>query len=403
MRVMNAVPPIPQTEAARLTELETFEILDTLPEQAYDAITKVAAYICDAPIALISIVDADRQWFKSTHGLDVSETPRDIAFCPYAIMNPQELMVVPDATADERFSSNPLVTGDPEIRFYAGAPLVTRSGNALGTLCVIDRTARDLTPDQRQALEALSVQVMALLDLRRTYKDLEATHQQLRDVMRQRDTFIATVSHEIRTPLTAVIGYIGLLADPNAGLSPEERAELMATVGRQAGEVSHMIDDLLMAAKAESGSLSVTAVNVNLAAQTAQVLEGLDQGRAQDVDVRTEHVRAIGDPARVRQVIRNLVTNAFRYGGEDVSIGTFVDGNRCGVEVSDNGAAIPNDSLEKIFSPFEKSSTGPVVSGSIGLGLPISRLLAERMSGSLNHLRRHDRTVFQLELPTAPD
>ncbi len=165
-----AVPP---NEAERLAELDSFEILDTLSEQAYDDITLLASQICDCPIALVSLVDQERQWFKSRVGLEAEETPRDLAFCAHAILEPDELLMVADATRDERFASNPLVTDEPSIRFYAGAPLKTSQGHALGTLCVIDRVARELGPDQVRALEALSRQVMAQLELRRTVARLE--------------------------------------------------------------------------------------------------------------------------------------------------------------------------------------------------------------------------------------
>lgn len=165
--------PVPANEAERVAELAAFEILDTLPEQAYDDITFLAAEICGSPIALVSLIDGERQWFKSRVGLDASETHRDFAFCGHAILAPDDLMVVPDATADARFANNPLVVDDPGIRFYAGAPLVTESGAALGTLCVIDRVARELTDRQEQALRSLARQVMAQLELRRAVISLQ--------------------------------------------------------------------------------------------------------------------------------------------------------------------------------------------------------------------------------------
>ena len=166
--------PEPPNEAARLRELDAFGILDTLPEQAYDDITHLASRICGTPIALITLLDGERQWFKSRVGLDVPETPRDQAFCAHAILVPDEITEIQDALADPRFEGNPLVTSDPNIRFYAGAPLVTRSGAALGTLCVIDRSPREMTDGQRQALMALSRQVVAQLELRRAVKELGA-------------------------------------------------------------------------------------------------------------------------------------------------------------------------------------------------------------------------------------
>jgi len=165
--------PKPQDEAARLAALRQYEVLDTDPEQAFDDLTQLATFICGMPISLVSLIDENRQWFKSQVGLSVPQTPRDVSFCAHAILRPRELLVVPDATADERFATNPLVTGEPDIRFYAGTPLVTPEGQALGTLCVIDRVPRDLNPRQRQALETLGRQVIAQLELRRKLKDLK--------------------------------------------------------------------------------------------------------------------------------------------------------------------------------------------------------------------------------------
>lgn len=164
----------PQNEAARLRALHEYQILDTLPEQAYDDITRLASTICGTPIALVSLVDQERQWFKSRIGLEVSETPREISFCAHAIHRP-ELFLIPDATADARFAENPLVTAEPNIRFYAGAPLITAEGLELGTLCVLDVKPRQLSSDQQYALEALSRQVMAQLELRRKVQQLEGT------------------------------------------------------------------------------------------------------------------------------------------------------------------------------------------------------------------------------------
>jgi len=156
----------PANEEARIAALEKYAILDSDPEQSFDDLTLLASYVCKTPIALISLVDEDRQWFKSRVGIEASETSRDIAFCSTAILQ-GELFVVPDALADDRFRDNPLVVSDPHIRFYAGAPLVNEDGFALGTLCVVDRTPRELAPDQKDALKALSRLVLAQLEFRR--------------------------------------------------------------------------------------------------------------------------------------------------------------------------------------------------------------------------------------------
>ncbi|MDJ0974371.1 MAG: GAF domain-containing protein [Planctomycetota bacterium] len=158
--------PEPLKEAERLAALEAYRVLDTEPERSYDDITACAAQLCDTPIALVSLVDKERQWFKSRVGLDATETPRDFAFCAHAILEVGPL-VVRDATVDPRFADNPLVTQAPDIRFYAGAPLVTPEGHGLGTLCVIDREPRELDAQRLEALSALARLVVDQLEMRK--------------------------------------------------------------------------------------------------------------------------------------------------------------------------------------------------------------------------------------------
>jgi GAF domain-containing protein len=169
MKTMTA--PIPQNEKKRLNVLWQYEVLDTVPEEVFDDLTELAARICEAPMALISLVDEDRQWFKSKVGITISETSRDLSFCSYAITQ-SDLFIVPDASRDERFATNPLVVSGLKIRFYAGAPLITPDGHALGTLCVIDKVPRKLRREQEQALRILARHVVSQLELRRRSREL---------------------------------------------------------------------------------------------------------------------------------------------------------------------------------------------------------------------------------------
>ncbi|MGH7553456.1 MAG: GAF domain-containing protein, partial [Longimicrobiales bacterium] len=163
---------LPPNEAERIASLHEYRILDTMPEAAYDEITHLASTICGTPIALITLIDHDRQWFKSVVGLDLRETTREVAFCSHAILE-SDLVVVPDLTRDPRFADNPFVADGPRFRFYAGAALITPEGHGLGTLCVVDTRPHDLTANQRNALRALSRQVMTQLELRRHIRALE--------------------------------------------------------------------------------------------------------------------------------------------------------------------------------------------------------------------------------------
>lgn len=196
------VVPMVMNDRARVAALERYAILDTEPEQAFDDLALLASYVCKTPIALISLVDEKRQWFKSKVGISASETPREIAFCSSAIQQP-DLFIVPDTLQDERFRNNPLVVSEPSIRFYAGAPLITEDGYALGTLCVVDRAPRQMTVEQKDALRALSRLVLAQMEFRRNLA-------LLKDALNDRTTEEHARERELKKLQETLVRVLGL-------------------------------------------------------------------------------------------------------------------------------------------------------------------------------------------------
>ncbi|KJV05881.1 hypothetical protein VZ95_21055, partial [Elstera litoralis] len=197
--INSPLPPVPPNEAARLDELHSFCVLDTPDDPRLDHLVQLTTRLLDCPIALVSLLDSDRQWFKAKAGLATQETPRQLAFCAYAILD-DDVMIVEDALSDPRFTANPLVTDSPHIRFYAGAPLISETGFRLGTLCVIDQRPREFTDAQQSLLKELAQLVVDTLDLHRII-------QQTRQDNLARTRFLSSLSHELRTPLNAIMGF----------------------------------------------------------------------------------------------------------------------------------------------------------------------------------------------------
>ena len=242
--------PLPDNEDERLAELLSYDVLDTEAEQLFDDLTTLASQICDTPIALISLIDPDRQWFKSRVGLDAEETSREIAFCSHAILQ-DDVFEIPNASLDPRFHDNPLVTGAPDIRFYAGAPLVSPSGHAIGTLCTIDRKPRKLTESQKTSLQTLSKSVVAHLELKRKNRELERTSQ-------FRSDFLSYVSHEIRTPLNAINTFSRLLEGEAQKLKlPESFTTPLSHVTQSGERLLEIVNSVLDIKQIEAGKMRV--------------------------------------------------------------------------------------------------------------------------------------------------
>ncbi|MGB0368675.1 MAG: GAF domain-containing protein [Flavobacteriales bacterium] len=229
---------LPENENERLKALESYQILDTLEEKSYDNITLIASQICDTPISLVSLVDDERQWFKSHHGLEATETPREYAFCAHAIIEPDVVFSIEDSRLDDRFKDNPLVTGDPRVIFYTGVPLVNPDGNALGTLCVIDNTPRTLDVKQVKALKALGNQVVKLLELRKTNNKLEEINAKLSE-------FAEEVEDELESPLSELTTFTALMISSYENHLDQKGKDVLRGIDRNAVRLKRIIQELL--------------------------------------------------------------------------------------------------------------------------------------------------------------
>jgi signal transduction histidine kinase len=395
------------SEIARLAALREYGVLDTPPEAAFDRITELAAELFDAPIALVSLVDAERQWFKSAVGLGAPETPREYAFCDHTIRS-DEVMVVTDALLDRRFRDNPLVLGEPEIRFYAGAPLTIAGGHRLGSLCIIDRQPRELDDVGRRRLAFLANVVVGEMNLRLANQQLALARRQAEAAAEARAEFLFNMSHELRTPLTSIIGFSGILgASRNL---PERERHFVQRINAASQALLAIVNDVLDIARLDSGEAEdqpVDLADVRQVAEAAvQIVEA--QAGAKGLDLRLEAPERLPPvrvaPARLRQVLLNLLGNAVKFteaGHVVLSIEAGED--RLKLRVADTGVGIPADRLEQIFQRFvQADSTVARRYGGTGLGLAISHRLAERMGGELTVESEVGRgSVFTLALPLA--
>lgn len=392
---------IPENEEDRLRKLHELGILDTLEEQAYDDLTRLAAEICNTPIALVSLVDTDRQWFKSHLGLDASETPRSVAFCAHAILD-DEVLVVEDSSKDERFHDNPLATGAPHVVFYAGAPLIMSDSHKLGTLCVIGSESRSITQEQKDALKALARQVVSQFELRLKLKELEVLDH-------AKDEFISMVSHELRTPLTAIYGSLSLLVSKKTGELDEKQSKLATISHRNTTRLLNLVNDILDIAKLESGRIELDMQELNIASLLEKSVELNDQYCKEcDANITIAHLenndlKVMGDEQRLLQVMCNFISNAakFTHNNDVIEIGLRTDNGYAVVEVTDHGPGIPADQQDLVFTKFKQLNTNAnnKLPGT-GLGLNISKNIIELQQGIIGFTSEPNvSTTFSFRLP----
>lgn len=391
--------PGSSAETARLEAVRRYDIFDTPPDGAFDRITHLAARICAVPISTISIVDEDRIWFKSTHGLDVEEAGRDPGLCASAVMQDVPY-IVDDARTDPRTLDNPLVRGELGLRFYAGIPLTTSGGHRLGTLNVMDVEPRRLEPGQLESLQDLAAVVMDELELRLAARSTVATAAE-REAARFRDAIVAGVTHEMRTPLAVLKGLANLEEAPE-GISPAEAAQMRALKRRQLNHLEWLVQQFLDYTSLEGDQPPVVQLApTDVAAIARDARDVFPDDAHVDLTVNGARPLAVADPDRTRQIVIELINNAVRFGaGRPVEV-VVGGGEKDTVEVAvtDHGPGIAPDEQAEVFS---KAYRGRGSRGT-GLGLYVARAFAEAQHGRIElDSELHHGSTFTLVLPAAP-
>lgn len=383
--------PIPENEAARIARLEQYKILDTPPEDAFDRATRLASRIMDTPIALVSLVDRDRQWFKSRLGLDVPETPRDVAFCAHAIMTTDPL-VVSDALKDDRFADNPLVAEQPKIRFYAGAPLTTRDGFNIGTLCAIDMEPHTPTESQVEALQDLAQMVVDELDLRATGRMALEDVARRKQLDEMKSAFVTSVNHELRTPLTSIIGSLKLLLSGAMEELPPQTADMLDIANRNADHLLSLVNDLLDTAKLEAGAMEFDFVTLDLVALVREAVDSLhtfaiDKHVTIEVTPNQPDIPLLADKRGLLQVVMNILSNAIQVSPDKgrIQVSLTEAKGQVRIDVTDEGPGLARADVARIFDKFMQGhATAKLGLKSTGLGLSISKSIVEAHGGTIS-------------------
>jgi signal transduction histidine kinase len=387
---------IPPDEEDRLARLNSYAILDTLDEKEYDDIARLVAQICETPMANISFVDSERQWFKAVVGLKDRETSRDVAFCGHTILG-EELFTVEDATEDERFHDNPLVTEDPRIRFYAGMPLVTPDGHKLGALCAIDSKPRRLNETQRNALEVLSRHVVDLLELR-------MRNRQLTVISELKTRLLAIIGHDLRSPIAKLSSAISLLNEGK--LSEEIIGDVLSEMNETMAGAQSLLDNLMSWAARQMDGVSPKEP-VDLGVVVKGVAEGMrseisKKNNTLNLDLPTMPTLQV-DRGVVEFILRNFLANALKFTKDgEITVSGHVEENGVSIAVSDTGVGMNEDHVKRLFDWESRRKTrGTNNEEGSGVALLLCKDMADRIGGDINVQSRVGRgTTITLVLGT---
>jgi len=379
-------PTKPENESERLKALRKFNILDSEAEKEFDDLVLLASKICETPISLVSLIDEDRQWFKSKVGLEATETHRDLSFCGHAINETEKPFIIEDSREDERFYDNPLVRNDPNVIFYAGIPIKTSDGKALGTLCVIDDKPKKLSESQVTALNVLSNQVMKMIELRYNNKLLSQLNESLSLKNKEIENFAHHAAHDLKSPLNSISQIITLIIDEKKSLS-EDIVEYIELIGDCSDNLSNLIAQLLELAKADNlidapkSKLSIDVIKSSL----NPLIAGKDNVR---LNIETELTYLIINKIVCFKVLHNLVSNSIKYNDKEQTkiIIVIEEGQKDYIfYVKDNGPGILKEKAEDLFKPF-KILTEQDKFGNKGTGLGLSSVknLLEKLNCTIN-------------------
>ncbi|MGH1480192.1 MAG: ATP-binding protein [Geminicoccales bacterium] len=374
-------------EAERVQALNYYKVLDSEPEPAFERVTKLASEFFDVPVSSISFPIDDRLWFKSIVGLDVNECPRAAGICSHVIESDTPL-VLRNAGDDERFHDHPMVAGEPHVRFYAGAPLITPNGQRIGSLCVADIKPRPgFTDAEADRLQELALLIVDELELRLARKNAQRANE-------AKSAFLAAMSHEIRTPMNGVLGMAELLLTAD-DINPKHRRRI-EIIQRSGETLLTLLDQILDLSKIEADKLEVNTSPFNLR-DLIHDIHGLFEPKAQGknlwLDIRdrlgADHL-VIGDPLRIRQILSNFLGNAIKFteeGGISLTVTLDRRSDKQAIarfEIKDTGIGIEPGAIQRVFSPFEQGDrTTWSKFGGTGLGLAICKKLALLMGGDV--------------------
>lgn len=374
-------------EQERLRALNSLSILDTQSEKEYDDLTALASYICDAPVAIISLIDKERQWFKSKIGIDTCETERDISFCTHAIEQPNEIYEIEDATKNELFKNNPFVI-DKGVQFYAGAPLIHENGHPLGTICVIDFKPKTLSEQQKIALKNLANQVVKLFELRSKNENLKETQSNLREKNAQLRNFAGVVSHDMKMPLANIIVTIDILKSKYKRAIDEAGFEYLNNLKQSAFKMSDYISNILTHYESDEITEKQPKVEVDAHELLEDIIELLDVNDNCDINLPSKNIVLKCNKTAVEQILLNLVGNSLKYNDKDkivVDIEITEEDDFYHFSVKDNGIGIPKEKQNDIFKLFstvaEKDRRGQKGNG---IGLSTVRKLINNLGGKID-------------------